>query len=207
MRLLALETRGGGRGRKFGKAAAGGGREKEREREAKGEKKTPMWKLRMRFACPHLRPHLMSCFLLLQEILRETERHREREKRADWFVKGSWPRWRWQYHKQQQPGVSSSLRKMMMLTDAAMNEGMECGYCCCWGSRRRTRRTSRENALCSSSLLFLSFFPIIIIPHHHHHTRFPLYQESSSWTPVDTFFGNKNNYYSVPPRVSQSVRQ
>jgi hypothetical protein len=77
MRLLALETRGGGRGRKFGNAAAGGGREREREREAKGKKKTPMWKLRMRFACPHLRPHLMSCFLLLQEI------QRERERRAD----------------------------------------------------------------------------------------------------------------------------
>jgi hypothetical protein len=40
-----------------------------------------MWKLRMRFACPHLRPHLMSCFLLLQEIQRETERERERERK------------------------------------------------------------------------------------------------------------------------------
>jgi hypothetical protein len=38
-----------------------------------------MWKLRMRFACPHLRPHLMSCFLLLQEIHRE----REREEQTD----------------------------------------------------------------------------------------------------------------------------
>lgn len=94
----------------------------------------------------------------------------------------------------------------MMLTDAAMNEGMECGYCCCWGSRRRTRRTSRGNALCSSSLPFLSFFPIIIIPHRHH-TRFPLYQESSSWTPVDTFFGTRTTTTQHPPQVSQSVSQ
>ncbi len=69
---------GGGRGRKFGKTAAGGGRDRERKREAKGKKKHPCGSSGCALRVPTSAPTLWAAFFCYRR-----SREREREEQTD----------------------------------------------------------------------------------------------------------------------------